>query len=512
LTPAAPLGDERRLAAGEVVRSGSRAEYRAVRAVDGERHQFRYELTDPSVAERFEPGEVLACFAHLTDLHVTDVQSPARFEFLNREYLDPRFRELLPMHRSHEALNAHAVAAMVRALNSIEEAPVSGARIELAIMSGDGVDNSQHNELSTFAALLDGGEVRSDSGGERYEGVQSPGWPDDIFWKPDGAIKGLDFMRDAFGFPHAPGLLERALAPFPSPGLRVPWLGCRGNHEEACQGLGIVTAELAAAMVGFHKPFRLGEGVDRDVALETFIRRPHVFMAGPDLPVTPDGRRRPISRAELVDAHLGAEGTAFYVHDTAAVCVVVLDTVCTAGGADGCLDQDHVLWLQRRLQEARDRPVVITSHHTLDTLGNRRRAGGSRYIEPAEVLEVVHAEGNVVLWLNGHVHANAVRSHVDPRGHGGFWEVTTSSLVDWPCQARVIELFKAGDGLLGIACTMLDHDGSVDPGAAVAPAEMAGLHRQLAANAPFAGFDSGREGTPLDRNVILPVPWPRVSR
>jgi hypothetical protein len=185
---------------------------------------------------------------------------------------------------------------------------------------------------------------------------------------------------------------------------------------------------------------------------------------------------------------------------------VVLDTVCTAGGADGCIDEDQVRWLERRLQEVSDRPVVITSHHTLDTLGNKRRAGGSRYIDVDELLEVVHEAGNVVLWLNGHIHANVIRPRPDPRENGGgFWEVTTCSLVDWPCQARVVELFEAGEDLLAIACTMVDHDGPPDPGGAVEPAELAALHRQLAGNVPIGGFDSGREGTPLDRNVILPV-------
>jgi 3',5'-cyclic AMP phosphodiesterase CpdA len=489
------VSHQRRLVAGGVLRQGSRAPYRSVEIAEGEKHRFRYELSSPEIAERFRIGATLACFAHLTDLHVTDVQSPARFEFINREYGDPLFRELLPMHRPQEALNAHAIAAMVRALNFVDAAPVTGSPLELAIVSGDAVDNAQWNELATFATLVDGGQVRTDSGGERYEGVQSPGWPDDIFWKPDGSAGGSDFMRDAFGFPHVPGLLERALSPFQSPGLRMPWIGGRGNHDEVSQGVGIVTPALAAAMVGFHKPFRLPDGLDRDSALETFVRRPEAFMAGPDLPVTPDADRRPFTRDEFAAVNR-LEATAYYVRDTAAVRFVILDTVCTAGGADGCIDEDQVRWLERRLNERRDAPIVIVSHHTLDTLGNKRRAGGSRYIDADELLEVVHATGNVVLWLNGHIHANVIRPRPDPRSNAqGFWEVTTSSLVDWPCQSRVVELFEAGDGLLAIACTMVDHDGS----------ELAGLHRELAGNVPVAGFDSGREGTLLDRNVILPV-------
>jgi len=519
-----PLTHQRRLVAGDVLRAGSRAPYRAIAAAAGEPHQFRYELTDASAGERFRAGQVLACIAHLTDLHVTDVQSPARFEFINREYLDPRFRELLPMHRPQEALNEHAIAAMIRTVNAIGGAPITGSPLDRGIISGDAVDNAQSNELAAFAALLDGGRVCPDSGGERYEGVQSPGWPDDLFWKPDGAVVGGDLMRQAYGFPLVPGLLERALKPFPSPGLRVPWLGCRGNHEEECQGVGIVTPALAAAMVGFHKPIRLPDGLDRDTVLEAFVRHPESFMTGQDLPVTPDAGRRPFTRREFVESHFRSgsrpeghgftagnreDGGAYYVHDAPSVRFVVLDTVCTAGGADGCIDEDQVQWLDRRLKEARGRPVVITSHHTLDTLGNKRRAGGSRYIDADELLEVVHGAGNVVLWLNGHIHANVVRPRPDPRGGGGFWEVTTGSLVDWPCQSRLVELFVAGEGLLAVACTMIDHDGLADPGNAVEPEELAGLHRQLAGNAPVGGFKGGREGTPLDRNVILPVPWPR---
>ncbi len=499
MTEAAILSHQRRLVAGSVLRQGTAAPYRAVRAVDGERHTFRYELTQPRVAERFRAGEPLACVAHLTDLHVTDVQSPARFEFINREFADPHFRELLPMHRPQEALNEHAIAAMVRAVNGIGSGPIAGAPIDLAIMSGDAVDNAQSNELATAVALLNGGPVRADSGGDRYEGVQSPGWPDDFFWKPDGAIKGEDLMRQAYGFPHLPGVLERALRPFESPGLRMPWLACHGNHEEVCQGVGIVTPAMAAAMVGFHKPFRLPDGLDRDAAVEIFVRRPEAFMAGPDVPVTPDAQRRPFTREEFIDVTAGdrKDRSLYYVHDTPAIRFVFLDTVCNAGGAEGCIDEDQVRWLERRLQEVRGRPVVVTSHHTLDTLGNKRRAGGSRYIDADELLEVVHGVGNVVLWLNGHIHANVIRPRLDARENGrGFWEVTTCSLVDWPCQARVVEVFEAGDDLLAIACTMVDHDGPADPGGAIEPAALAAVH------------DSGREGTPLDRNVILPIRRP----
>ncbi|HKV87301.1 MAG TPA: hypothetical protein VJT78_04825, partial [Candidatus Dormibacteraeota bacterium] len=60
------------------------------------------------------------------------------------------------------------------------------------------------------------------------------------------------------------------------------------------------------------------------------------------------------------------------------------------------------------------------------------------------------------------------------------------------------ELFDVGHGRLGIACTMLDHDG----------AGLAGVHRELAANVPLNGFDSWRPGEAEDRNAILLVRAP----
>src|SRR5207245_5938029 len=228
---------------------------------------------------------------------------------------------------------------MVRGLNGIERGPVAGAPTELSIMSGDAVDNAQSNELSTAAALLDGGEVRADSGGERYEGVQSPGWPDDFFWKPDGAAKGEDLMRAGYGFPLLPGVLERALSAFPSPGLRMPWLGCHGNHEEVSQGVGIVTPDLASAMVGFHQPLRLPDGIDRDAALETFVRWPETFMAGPEVPVAAAAARRAFTRKQLFAGARGftasyrEDGIAYYVHDTSVVPCSVTPNVAPQAGA-----------------------------------------------------------------------------------------------------------------------------------------------------------------------------------
>jgi hypothetical protein len=253
--------------------------------------------------------------------------------------------------------------------------------------------------------------------------------------------------------------------------------------------------------------------LDFDAVHETYVSRPEAFMAGPLLEVAPDPARRPFSLPEFVRANLGhgfgdqnvRDTSAYYAHDTPAVRYLVLATACPAGAADGRIDEAQFGWLESRLGEAPDRLVVVLSHHGLDALTNRREQA----VEPAALLDLLLRHPNVVLWLNGHTHANRVRARPAPAGRGGgFWEVTTASLVDWPCQGRLIELLDLGDDQLGIACTMLDHDGLLDPGGGETSLELAGLHRELAANLAWSGYAGDRSGTALDRNVILPLRAP----
>jgi hypothetical protein len=269
--------------------------------------------------------------------------------------------------------------------------------------------------------------------------------------------------------------------------------------------------------------------------------------------VRPDPGRRPVTRREFVQAHFragsrpaghgftaanGADGTAYYVHDTPAVRLIALDTTCLSGGSAGCLDHDQARWLADRLAEVhsayratdgalvrtgnQDRLVVVFSHHGTTTLTNSGCGGGNGAppLGAHDVCALLHRFGNVVLWLNGHTHTNAVRAHRDPaHPAAGFWEVTTCAVVDWPCQTRLVELV-AGRGRLAIVCTMVDHDSPDRPGRLDLEradgdgslAGLASLHRELAANVPIIGAHWGREGAPADRNVILNMAPPFPPR
>ncbi len=536
-----PLTTDRRLGAGAVLRRGASAPYRAVQIIEGEPHLVREDFGTAEPGSGAVAGRPLLGLVHVTDLQLADVQSPARFEFLNRYFADPRYAEIVPVQRPQEALTTHAIDATLRTLNAVC-GPVTGVAPHVAVTTGDAIDNAQWNEMQAFLALFDGGLVRPGSGAPGYAGVQSLDWPDDFFWKPDGA-EGDDLFRREFGFPCHPGLLQRAMREFPATGLRMPWLSCFGNHEALNQGVGVVTPGLAAALVGGSKPLRLPDDFDHDRALELFTERPEAFMAGPARAVAADPGRRPVTRREFVEAHFGPgsrplghgfsgqnrlDGTAYYAHDTPAARLIALDTSCAAGGAGGCVDRDQARWLEDRLAEVHsayrgrdgrevrtghdDRLVVLFSHHGIDTLTNTRAGSfgldGEPQLGAAELLALLHRFRNVVLWLNGHTHTNAVRARRDPDDPArGFWEVTTCSIVDWPCQARLVEIIDSG-GFLSIACTMVDHDTPVAPRSLQTGDDLASLHRELAANMPVIGADSDRPGLAGDRNAELRLPAP----
>jgi metallophosphoesterase (TIGR03767 family) len=539
--PPAPLTTHRRLEPGMVLRNGRSAAYRAIEAAVGEPHVVRddFGATGRAEADPQGSGRPLACLVHITDLQLADVQSPARFEFLNARFADPRYAEILPVQRPQEALTVHAVDATIRTLGAVH-GPATGMPLQLAVTTGDAIDNAQWNELQAFLALFEGGVVSPDSGGPDYEGVQSPDWPGDVFWRPDGpGPDGPDLFRLEFGFPHHPGLIQRALREFSAAGLGLPWLSCFGNHEALNQGVGTQTPGLAAALTGNKKPTDLPPDFDHDQALELFTTRPEAFMAGPSRLVTADAFRRPITRRDFVDAHLRAgsrpfghgfsernrlDSTAYYVHDTPAARFIALDTNCLAGGAAGCLDRDQARWLEARLGEVHsayrgadgseiqtghdDRLVILFSHHGSGTLDNGRGDHAEPVLDAAGLAALLHRFPNVVLWLNGHTHTNAIRPHRDPADPArGFWEVTTCAIVDWPCQTRVVELVDHGE-YLSIVTTMVDHDTPLGPASLDTTDDLAALHRELAANVPWAV--SVMAGAVTDRNTELRVlpPFP----
>jgi metallophosphoesterase (TIGR03767 family) len=509
--------------------------YRRLAADDGEQHAFRDELGSGILRPGWLQSAVpLVVMAHLSDTHVMDHQSPGRAELLDR-YSDPDSAARtefgsIGTYRAQELFTFQVAEAMVRAVRQTKAGPLSAAPLDFAIVTGDATDNCQRNELNSYITLLDGGEVVPDSGDlDQYEGVSGPKVEDDRYWHPEGGPQ--DIPRTRFGFPEVPGVLTAARLPFMAAGIGLPWYAVFGNHDNLLQGTMAPEGWLSGFTVGGIKYVTPPGGIDVANLLHRFESADGAALTdlagSAQLAVTPDPARATVTRAEHVREHfrpggrpLGhgyskqnlAEGTAYYSFDHGPVRCLVLDTVNPHGGWQGSLDARQLRWLQAQLAGATTRPVVLFSHHPLETLVNDTRPpGADRRVLAAELCAVLLAHPNVVAWVNGHTHAHAVTAVTD--GETGFWQITTASHIDWPQQARLIELLAVPGGL-AIACTVIDTAAPAAYQGTADPADLAGLSRELAANdwqvreliTPEGG---GGAGTASDRNVILGVEWPR---
>ena len=417
------------------------------------------------------PGRVLARFGQMTDAHVRDEESPARVPFLDRA--GPPFD---PSFRPQEAASAQVLDAALRALN--RQCP------QAVVMTGDIVDSAQANELDQALAVLRGGRVDPDTGAPGYAGVQAAANPDPYYYRP---------QHDA---PRHPGLLEAAQRPFTAAGLRAPWYPVVGNHDLLVQGEVPATAAIEAVAVG-------GEMVTE---LDPELRPPTDEVSAPaavaallsgseGLPgrterVPPDPGRRPLGAAQAVERLREAAaprastvgGRLDYGFDMGdRVRAIVLDTVNRAGTSRGLVLAAQVAWLRRELAAAGDRHVVVFSHNPLDASD-----GGGR------ALAAMAASGNVVAAVAGHRHGN----RLEPYPAGGFWLIGTSSLADFPQQARMFKLSEAAEGGVVLETWMVDHDGR----------GVAGPARELAYLDAQGGRPLNYAGRPQDRNARLYVP------
>ncbi len=304
--------------------------------------------------------------------------------------------------------------------------------------------------------------------------MQAGSNPDPFYFRPD---------HDA---PRHPGALAAAQGRFRAAGLRVPWYPAVGNHDVLVQGEvpateAIETVALGDRMVTGLDPAFLPPTLDEDDAAEAvdaLLTQGEVFGRAETVPA--DRARRHLAPAELVERLAAAAG----VQPAAAgrldyafelgpeVRGIVLDTANRAGGSRGLVTAEQVAWLRAQLDTSRW--TIVFAHNPLESSDGGEAA-----------LAALDAAPRVAAVVSGNRHRNLIRSR-------GYWLIGTSSLADFPQQARMFRLREADGGAV-LETWMVDHDGR----------GLAGTARELAYLDAQGGRPQGFAGRSTDRNARL---------
>jgi hypothetical protein len=213
-------------------------------------------------------------------------------------------------------------------------------------------------------------------------------------------------------------------------------------------------------------------------------------LAGPTVSVAPDPRRRQVSFSEVMRrlAQVSASRAATraqrleYALDVGAhLRLIVIDLVRRGGGSGGLVQGDQPTWLARQLAGAAGRHVIVVSHQPL-----QGSAGGER------LLALLDRAPEVIAVLSGHTHRNRIVPR--PTAAGGYWLISTASLIDFPQQARALRIIRTTSGAPALQTWMLDH---------VYPGDLGTIARELSYLDAQGGRPRGFAGLRRDRNAVL---------
>ena len=390
-------------------------------------------LLPPRKSDGDEPPldghRLLARFAQVTDTHLMDEESPARFAGAHNITHSAW--------RPYEAYSTQLLDGIIRTVNRIH---ASGRTIDFLLHTGDACDNAQSNELAWLLAITDGSVVDPLTGPDDRRAADRP-----------------PTLLD----PHAPfqpqGLYRQGVhgdAP------TIPWYGAIGNHDVHAIGVFPIVETAAGRRIA---PLPLPErpGLVLPVVLDPLADRaygnvtpaepgPPCFLETPR-PIVTNPARAYFNKQEYVSAvqtaqtsptsHGFANGlTRYSTAPVPGLRLIVLDTTDSVTHFEGGIyDNGALTWEQLRYLESEldrsvqnDEVVMLATHHPSVAL---HPFYGSEILS-ADLQTLLGRYPNAVLHVAGHRH----RNHVV--GRGSYIEIETCSTLDLPQEGRLIELWQ----------------------------------------------------------------------
>ncbi len=421
-------------------------------------------LYKPSVPD--PAATKLLSFFTMSDVHIADKESPAQCIYYGYE-LGP-----LANSSAYSAVilyTTHVLDAAVQTINALHKKDP----FDFGIALGDAANNNQYNELRWYLDVLDGKKITPSSGSHK-------------------GAKTIDYQK-----PYQAAGLDKSL----------PWYQVIGNHDQFWMGSAIADDYVRKTYTGSrvlnlgdippnNPSWLLGRGfymgvVDGTTPFGDIIDVGPVDYYEKPPKVSSDSKRKALTirdwmgefmkttsnpvghgfTKEMIKA--GFACYSFHPKAGLPLKVIAFDDTDKAGSASISLDYARYNWLVAELDagEAAGELMIVCAHIPLRPYAMvpppyqpnpyaplMSLFASYSVISENTLLAKLHTYKNLVMWISGHVHRNAITPQPSPDGdpEKGFWVVETPSTRDLPQQFRRFDLVRNSDNTISVFTSDVD--------------------------------------------------------
>lgn len=398
-------------------------------------------------------------FFTISDIHITDKESTAQAIYYGLK------GGIISAYSAIMLYTTHVLDAAIQTVNELNKKN----RIDFGISLGDDANNTQYNELRWFIDVIDGKEINPDTG-----------------IKDDPIPGPLNDYQDVY----KAGGLDKS----------IPWYSTMGNHDHFWMGTNPPNDYIRQVYVG-DEILQMG-----NIFLPGGFQKKDFYMGvldgstvygdakgyGPVATTSPikvpaDKDRRSLTRNEWIgeffnttsepkghgfskeNVESGFANYSFEPKSDLPLKMIVLDDTQSnddqdlGGYGHGTLDQKRYEWLISELDKGQSegKLMIIAAHIPIGVEKPGSFVGWweKAYVTEDNFIAKLNTYPNLVLWIAGHRHVNAVKAFKSPdptKPELGFWQVETSSLREYPQQLRTFEIVRNTDNTISIFTTDVD--------------------------------------------------------
>jgi 3',5'-cyclic AMP phosphodiesterase CpdA len=477
------------------------AQFQPLNPPDPTAYVVREELAK---AGEYAGAQRILRFVQVSDAHILDDDAPYPLRQEPLDHVGPPFDAA---QRPQEEFTDEVLDATIRAINAKHAVDA----FQFVINTGDNIDNALENELMRFLDI--------------YAGTSTTRGPISGFTcQPDGQSTSIsdtanDVVNNCTSLPPALVNNMTGLA------LGLPGYSAFGNHDALIQGNAPIEPSFQDAAARYGRRFLQ----QTEFVAMHFAGNRSCTAIPAGSPADDFGHGFGFAGERLCDNDSDNDG--YYAFDLNGVRFLVLDTVnddfvnnnqrlrgnfnpqttvgsdILGGYADGAIDPIQLAWIRSEIQANQDKLIILFSHHTVNHMFTSRAESQcapnlgclgdllvqAGYATGQEMVKELAPHRNVIAWIGGHSHRNLIETKTVAQK--GFWNVESSSLIDYPQESRVIELWQTADkAKVFLKFDNFDHD--YQPSKA--------LERTDPQRVPETA------GQPKDQNVILWFDLPAV--